>query len=84
MAKLSEETKKAVVEIICEELCCTEDSVEIQSHLVTDLGADELDVLELILTIEDAFGIGITEEDASKIGTVEDLMNTVERLTSKQ
>ena len=84
MAMLSEEIKKAVVEIVCDELCCTEDQVEMQSHLVTDLGADELDVLELILTVEDAFGIGITEEDASKIETVEDLISTVVRLTSKQ
>lgn len=47
-------------------------------HLVEDLGADSLDRIEIWMAIEDAFGIGVTDDDAERLRTVADAVRLVE------
>lgn len=51
-----------------------------QSSFVHDLGADSLDTVELIMAIEDEFGIEIQDEDAEKVTTIGDAVKLIERL----
>ena len=50
------------------------------TSLVDDLGADSLDVVELIMSLEDLFGISITDEDAAQLDTVRKIVDYLERL----
>lgn len=48
-----------------------------ESRIVDDLGADSLDVVELLMTLEDEFGVTVSDEEAVKIKTVDDIINIV-------
>jgi len=61
-----------VKEIIVDQLGADEDAVTMEASFVDDLGADSLDVVELIMALEEEFDIEIPDEDAEKIGTVGD------------
>jgi acyl carrier protein len=73
MASIEERVKK----IICEQLDVEEKDVIPKASFVDDLGADSLDQVELIMAMEEEFGISIPDEDAEKIGTVQDAMDYV-------
>ena len=64
-------------EIIVEVLGCKEEEITMDTTFVDDLGADSLDVIQIIMGIEDAFDIEINNEDAEKITTVEQIKNAV-------
>ena len=49
-----------------------------EASIIKDLGADSLDIVELIMAIEEEFGIEIPDENAEKIGTVQDIINYLE------
>ena len=66
MATTYERLKKIVVE----QLGVEEDEVKPEASFVDDLNADSLDLVELIMELEDQFGIKISDEDAQKIQTV--------------
>ena len=53
------------------------DLVTLDSHFIEDLGADSLDLVELIMSMEDEFGVEIADEDAEKILKVSDAVNYV-------
>ena len=72
MAKAVEEKVK---EIICEQLGVEEDDVTPNAKFIEDLGADSLDIVELVMALEEEFGIDIPDEDADKLKTVGDAMN---------
>lgn len=61
-----------VKEIVVDQLGADEDAVTMEASFVDDLGADSLDVVELIMALEEEFDIEIPDEDAEKIGTVGD------------
>ena len=61
-----------VKEIICEQLGVSDDEVNPEKHFVDDLGADSLDIVELVMAMEEQFEIEIPDEDAEKIQTVKD------------
>ena len=64
-----------VREIICDQLDVAEDDVTMESNIADDLGADSLDVVELMMSIEEEFDIGeISEEEAATIKTIGDLV----------
>ena len=76
----SEDIFDRVKEIIVEQLGVAEDSVKEEASFIDDLGADSLDIVELVMALEEEFGIAISEEDAEKLKTIND---AVEYLASK-
>ncbi len=71
MSKTAEETK--IVDIIANQLGVDKDIVTPEANIVDDLGADSLDVVELVMALEEAFDTEIPDEDAEKIRTVQDI-----------
>ena len=64
-------------EIIVDVLGCNEDEITMDTTFVEDLGADSLDIFQIIMGIEDAFDIEIENEDAEKISTVGDAVEQI-------
>lgn len=73
----SGETATKIKAIIVEQLGVNESQVTDEASFVDDLGADSLDQVELILALEEEFGIEIPDEDAEKIGTVGDAIKYI-------
>ncbi len=71
MSKTAEETK--IIDIIANQLGVDKDIVTPEANIVDDLGADSLDVVELVMALEEAFDMEIPDEDAEKIRTVKDI-----------
>ena len=67
-------------DIIVEQLGVEESQVTLESSFVEDLGADSLDIVELIMALEDAFDVEIPDSDAEKIATVGDAVEYVKSL----
>jgi acyl carrier protein len=67
--------------IICEQLSVPEEDVVTKASFVDDLGADSLDLVEMIMAMEEAFNISIADEDAEKIKTVQDAIDYVQAHT---
>ena len=64
--------------ILCEQLELNEDQVTMNSNIAEDLGADSLDVVDLIMSIEDEFGVEVPDESIETIKTVGDVVNYIE------
>ncbi len=69
--------ERRVIEIIVEQLGVSEEEVTLEASFVDDLGADSLDLVELIMALEEEFGLEISDEDAEKIQTVQDVVNYI-------
>jgi acyl carrier protein len=67
-----------VKQIIVEQLGVDESQVEPSASFVDDLGADSLDIVELVMAFEEAFDLDIPDEDAEKIKTVKDAIDYIE------
>lgn len=65
--------------IIAEELGIDKEKITMESRLAEDLGADSLDAVELIMTLEDEFGIEVDDEAATKIKKVSDIVEFLEK-----
>ena len=74
MASVEEKVKH----IIVEQLGVDEDEVTAQASFVDDLGADSLDVVELVMALEEEFGLEISDEDAEKLRTVKQAIEYIE------
>ena len=74
---MSVETK--VKDIIVEQLGVDPDQVTLEASFVDDLGADSLDTVELVMALEEEFGIEIPDEDAEKIGTVSSAIDYIDQ-----
>ncbi len=67
-----------IKEIIMEQLQVDESEITMETNLMKDLSADSLDAVEIIMAIEDEYGIEIPDEEAESIQTVQDLVRFVE------
>ena len=67
-----------VKEVVVEQLNVNPDEVKEESKFVEDLGADSLDVVELVMALEEKFDIEIPDDEAEKIGTVQDVLDYIE------
>ena len=77
---MSEDLDKRIIEIIAEQLGMDLAEITTESTYVEDLGADSLDIVELIMAIEEEFEIEIPDEDAEKLLTVQ---NTIDFVSGK-
>ena len=73
----SEEIFEKVKAIIVEQLQVNEETVTEESSFIDDLGADSLDLVELIMALEEEFGIEIPDADAEKVVSVADVVNYI-------
>lgn len=74
--------EERVRQIIIEQLDIDGEEITPEASFVEDLGADSLDIVELVMSIEDSFGIEIPDEDAENIRTVQDAINYVQEHAS--
>lgn len=72
-----EEIFEKVKEIIVEQLGVTESSVTMEASFIDDLGADSLDIVELIMALEEEFDTEIPDADAEKVVTVGDVVEYI-------
>jgi acyl carrier protein len=68
-----------VKEVIVEQLNVASEEVNPEAKFVEDLGADSLDVVEMIMALEEKFEIEIPDSDAEKIQTVQDVVDYIEK-----
>jgi acyl carrier protein len=68
------EMQKKIVDIIANQLGVDKEMVTAEANVVDDLGADSLDVVELVMALEEAFDLEIPDEKAEKIRTVKDIL----------
>ena len=73
----SEEIFDKVKEIIIEQLGVTESSITMEASFIDDLGADSLDIVELIMALEEEFDSEIPDSDAEKVVTVGDVVEYI-------
>jgi acyl carrier protein len=73
--------EEKVIDIIVEQLSVDKDKVVPSASFVDDLGADSLDLVELIMAMEEAFDIEIPDEVAEKITTVQDAIDHVSKVS---
>ncbi|MCI8655379.1 MAG: acyl carrier protein [Clostridia bacterium] len=73
----SEEVFEKVKAIIVEQLGVTETTVTMEASFIDDLGADSLDIVELIMALEEEFDIEIPDADAEKVVTVGDVVDYI-------
>jgi len=70
--------EKKVREIVAEQLERDVNEVKGESSFIEDLGADSLDIVELVMKMEEEFSIEIPDEEAEKIKTVNDVVNYIQ------
>ena len=69
-----------VQKAMAEQFEVSPDTITLDTNLIDDLGADSLDVVELIMSIEDEFGVSISDEEAANLVTVQRIVDYVEKL----
>src|SRR5438132_3644689 len=82
MAEKSNEEK--VKDIIVEQLGVNPEQVTPTASFIEDLGADSLDIVELVMAFEEEFSVEVPDEDAEKLQTVGDVMKYIEEKSNKQ
>jgi acyl carrier protein len=68
-----------IVDIITNQLGVEKEAVTAEAHVIDDLGADSLDVVELVMALEESFDVEIPDEDAEKIRTVKDIFDYLDQ-----
>jgi len=72
-----------VMDVVAEQLGVDREKVQAESNFISDLGADSLDSVELVMAFEEKFGVSIPDEEASKIKTVQDAVDYISRAAPK-
>ncbi|KAK1277867.1 hypothetical protein QJS04_geneDACA003350 [Acorus gramineus] len=78
------ETVDKVCEIVKKQLALSDDSTVTGSSKFAELGADSLDTVEIVMGLEEEFGITVEEESAQSIATVQDAADLIEKLVEKK
>lgn len=73
----SEEVFEKVKNVIIEQLGVAENNITMEASFIDDLGADSLDIVELIMALEEEFDIEIPDADAEKVVTVTDVVDYI-------
>ena len=71
------QTFNKVAELLSEQLGISKSEIALDSDVIKDLGADSLDVVQLLMSLEEDFGITVSEEEASNLKTVEDIIKLI-------
>ncbi|HNQ01738.1 MAG TPA: acyl carrier protein [Syntrophales bacterium] len=71
--------EEKVIEIIVEQLDVTREECVPEASFIEDLGADSLDLVELIMAMEENFGIEISDEELQKIRTIQDAVDYIKK-----
>lgn len=75
--------EEQVKKIIIEQLNVTEEECVLEASFIDDLGADSLDLVELVMAMEDHFNIEISDEELMKIRTIQDAVNYIKKRLSQ-
>ena len=75
---MAADVESRVREIISEQLGVAANEVTPEASFIEDLGADSLDIVELVMALEEEYGMEISDEDAEKIRTVKDVVSYIE------
>ena len=75
---MAADVESRVREIISEQLGVAATEVTPEASFIEDLGADSLDIVELVMALEEEYGMEISDEDAEKIRTVKDVVTYIE------
>lgn len=74
--------EQRVIEIVCEHLAVSKEQVTRTTSFIEDIGADSLDIVELVMALEEEFGLEIPDEDADKLKTVGDSLKYLQEHAS--
>jgi acyl carrier protein len=77
--KMSNDNKSKIKKVVSEQLKITDETLMKPATLLEDLGADEFDMMEIIMKLEDQFSLVIEEEEVEKISTFEELNQYIEK-----
>jgi len=77
-ADSSSAVEAKVREIVCDQLGVSDDEVTMDASFIEDLGADSLDLVELVMALEEEYDMEISDEEAEKIKTVQDVVSHIE------
>ncbi len=72
-------TLEKVKKLIAEQLCISTDDIKDDANIVDDLGADSLDVVELLMTLEDEFGINVPDDKVEDIKTIPAIVALIDK-----
>ena len=72
-----------VKKLLAEQLNIKPDTITLKSKVVEDLGADSLDVVEMLMVLEDEFNVTVSDEESLNLKTVGDIVNLIDSKTKK-
>lgn len=72
-------TVEKIIEILAEQLNIDKSKITEETRIIEDLGADSLDMVELLMTLEEEHGISISNEDAVNIKTIKDIADIISK-----
>jgi acyl carrier protein len=67
--------EERVIKLVMEQLDVTREECVLEASFIDDLGADSLDIVELLMEMEEAFGVEIADEELEKISTIKDVID---------
>ncbi len=70
--------------ILSRQLGIKEEVIELSSNIEDDLGADSLDIVEIVMSLETEFSVNVDDEEISSLRTIEDIVKFIEKITDKK
>ena len=74
--------EEKVIKLVMEQLDVTKEECVLEASFIDDLGADSLDLVELIMEMEEVFGVEIADEELEKISTIKDVIDFLKKRES--